>query len=212
MQATDTYEILGLTVSIYADEDCTSPREWDNASVILGSHRNYTIGDGEPEGRQAEAIERGGVRLLSRYLRMCEGAVAFTTVGMLDHSGVTFYAGGGAHNCDPGGWDSGTVGYAYVTRARADELGVDDPEAAMLAELAEYARWAEGDCYGYIITDPDGDTVDSCWGFIGHEYAVEEATATARSLAWDECYVPELPVGETLAALSTAGGTGRGTR
>ena len=33
---------------------------------------------------------------------------------------------------------------------------------------------------------------------------------TARSLAWDECYVPELPVGETLAALSTAGGTGRG--
>ncbi|MBX3245529.1 MAG: hypothetical protein KF685_13835 [Acidobacteria bacterium] len=39
-------------------------------------------------------------------------------VAMCDHSGYTFYEGTGSHAFDPGGWDSGQVGFLYVTKDR----------------------------------------------------------------------------------------------
>lgn len=68
-------------------------------------------------------------------------------------------------------------GYAYTT-----QTDLVDPEAALLAEVAEYAAWARGDVYG-VVTETydlskseDGSHraiggVDACWGFYGDEYA-----------------------------------------
>jgi len=30
-----------------------------------------------------------------------------------------------------------------------------------------YGYWAFGDCYGYTVTDPEGEFIDSCYGFYG---------------------------------------------
>jgi hypothetical protein len=46
--------------------------------------------------------------------------------------------------------------------------------------LDEYSKWCNGDVWGYVVEvrDQDGeeltDEADSCWGFIGYEYATEE--------------------------------------
>jgi hypothetical protein len=116
--------------------------------------------------------------------------VTWRRVGMIDHSGVAYYLGGGAHACDPGGWDSGTCGILIATEsAMAERFGHDwhsnspknetEPGWAtsplneafiiecMEAEIGAYSDWANGNCYGYVVTDVNGDEIDSCWGFIG---------------------------------------------
>lgn len=45
----------------------------------------------------------------------------------------------------------------------------------LTAEVDEYSKWASGEVFGFIITDRNGDTVDSCWGFIGLDYAIQAA-------------------------------------
>lgn len=197
-----------LIVQVVNDDnaDASNPRDWDNLSHIYGSHRDYTIGDGEPPADHMRALERGGIRLLYRWLRRYHGLVAFTKLGMYDHSGVTFYAvplgNDPTHAFDHGGWDSGAVGYAYVDAKRLDEVGTDaaDAERVMLAEIQEYASWAEGSVWGYVVSKPcdhadehDSDediarcphseTLDSVWGFIGEPGDVmPDAIAAAEGL------------------------------
>jgi hypothetical protein len=200
MEAVEIIQRGSVTVSLYHDDDCASPREQDNVSVIYGRSRHYTIGDGLPPPAHERAVERGGAPLLERYLRLCEGCVAFELVGMIDHSGISFYAGGGAHLMDPGGWDSGTVGYTYTTRARCEELGVtlENARQAMLSELKEYASWSEGDCWGYTVVDDEGEHLDSCWGFIGYDYAKEEALGAADYYPQAWTFVDAAPVEEAV--------------
>lgn len=43
-------------------------------------------------------------------------------------------------------------------------------------EIAEYMSWANGEVYGYIVEDEDGNHLDSCWGFYGdREFCEEQA-------------------------------------
>jgi hypothetical protein len=202
----DTTQRVGaLIVQVVADEASggSNPRDNDNLAHIYGSHRRYTIGDGEPPTNEMRALERGGIRLLYRWLRRYQGLVAFTKLGMYDHSGVTFYAvpmgDDGHHAFDSAGWDSGIAGYAYVDAERLDYMGTDaaDAERLMLAEIDEYDAWSRGDVWGYVVSQPcdnadhDSDaaiaacphskTLDSCWGYIGEpKYALEEGISIAE--------------------------------
>lgn len=119
MMATETKQYI--RARIIADDSPESPREWSNLGTFVGAeHRSYNIGDRRPTEPEREALSRGGFALLARYLRRYEGATVVLPVGMLDHSGVTFYVGGGAHWSDSQGWDSGTCGYIFDTaEARA---------------------------------------------------------------------------------------------
>lgn len=76
---------------------------------------------------------------------------------------------------------------------------------SLQAVIDEYNTWATGECYGYQVqrhapdcddcedlpvsewpaTDCAGweDTDDSCWGFIGYEYATEAATEAGQAEA-----------------------------
>lgn len=82
---------------------------------------------------------------------------------------------------------------AWLEPSERERIGVPEgypAKDAIETEISEHNRWAEGECYGYIVqkrvtwtTDNDDyddhdeweDTEDSCWGFIGREYAEQEA-------------------------------------
>ena len=111
---------------------------------------------------------------------------------LYDHSGVTMSCA--AFSCP---LDSGQVGLIYVSKerlrqeysVRAITQAIREKALAVLrAEVEEYDRFLTGDCWGYEIyemdDDPDmasagykddGYCVDSCWGFLGYEYAEEAA-------------------------------------
>ena len=45
---------------------------------------------------------------------------------------------------------------------------------ALRDELDVWRQYLEGDVYGYMIEDASGEHIDSCWGFYGREYAIQE--------------------------------------
>jgi hypothetical protein len=92
------------------------------------------------------------------------------------HSEDVIYVGDGAHQYDPGGWDSGQMGVAYVTKSQAiAEWGKEGAtrltrrikEAAfdrLKAEVKEMNAWLQGDVYGVTLTDLESEEETCSWG------------------------------------------------
>lgn len=101
-----------------------------------------------------------------RTLREEYGALYVVSVYRFEHSGVAYNVGGFA---DP--WDSGQVGYAIVTAESAAEIGTrpEDFAEVVAAEVVRYGEWCNGEVYGWIAYDPDGNEIESCFGYIGDE-------------------------------------------
>jgi len=186
MYAYTTERVGDQIVQVIADENPMSPREWDNFTEIYGEHRSYDIGDGKPPAEHMRILERGGIALFWRYLRRFgdprDGSkvLAFAKLGMIDHSGVSFYTvdvgQSGVHPIDYGGWDSGSVGYVMITQKRWDELGGSDPNEPVDGEVTigfgripvkvtrarhildteveEYDDWSRGNVWGIVVSKP----------------------------------------------------------
>ena len=173
-----THKYKGKTIRIEQDEDPMSPRDWDNAGTMICWHKNYELGD-ENEFHSPDSFEewwaengKGGVRL---------------PLYLYDHSGITMRTS--PFSCP---WDSGKVGWIYMTEEEIKKdfpahtekpLGwpVDNNDwkkppiaralACLEAEVKTYDQYLTGDVYGYIIEDED----ESCWGFYGEDYCLQEA-------------------------------------
>lgn len=182
-----SYEHEGVPVKIIHDTDAdyANPREnQTNLGTFLHWHRRYNLGDAQISGQEDEAMRRGGMKLLMRYLTLVRGATVVIPVGLLDHSGLHVWAGGGAHWSDSAGWDSGTVGVIFDTPESRKETGapLDTIERQLRAEVEEYDQFIRGEVYGYVVAEGTSEE-ESCWGFIGLEYAKEAANEAADGAA-----------------------------
>lgn len=188
MSEVERYVRAGVPVKIMWDEDggdYADPRQHTNVGTFVHWHRRYELGDRQIEGREVDAMERGGLRLLTRYLTLCCGATQVIPVGMIDHSGISVYAGGGTHWSDSAGWDSGTVGVIFDTPESREETGVSDEEIEKIlrTEIEEYDKYVRGEIYGYEVGD---DRIsESCWGYLGLDCVREEANMAADAIAED---------------------------
>ena len=164
----ENFEHNGLTVRIVNDEDCESPREWDNLGKMVCWRRRYNLGDkhhfNAPEDFYAFLKETPCI-VLPLYL--------------YDHSGLTMNTTG--FSCP---WDSGQVGYIYMSLKdvrkeysvkRVSKKLREKIEGYLRNEVATFDSYLTGDVYGYIIENEDGEELDSCYGFYGLEYVKKEA-------------------------------------
>lgn len=74
--------------------------------------------------------------------------------------------------------------FGYVTADAVESSGITDAQRAVDAELSEYGAWCEGDVYGYVVEAPDGEELDSCWGFYGDDsiaYLRDEINMTIQN-------------------------------
>jgi hypothetical protein len=132
------------------------------------------------------------------------GATVVLPLGLLDHSGITMWIGGGSHWSDSAGWDSGTVGFIYDTPEGREECGtpLDRIEEVLKSEVEVYDMELTGQVYGYVVA-PDDDDEDSCWGFYGMEDVTEEAKSSAEWIAKQRAINTEpTDVAEVLAHLT----------
>jgi len=164
----------GWKVEIFQDWDAESPASWDTFGTLVAFRhriRNYSIGNREADGTEEDALDRGGTRLLQRYLRLACGweaiPFAFQDYGS---SGCRVY------DID---WDNDRAdGFIYADRDEIQKEFDGDVARArecLKSELAAWDTYFQGDVYGYVVEDPDGNHRDSCWGFYGFEYACTEA-------------------------------------
>jgi len=108
------------------------------------------------------------------------------------HGTTTFRVGTGHDR-----WDGGYAGVVTVRKSRIrEQQGVKRVTAKMLedyatwaaAEVDRYSEWGAGEVYFWRVRDEDGETVESCHGYIGHDdmkYALSEAVAEAQALEAD---------------------------
>ena len=170
MDAIETIEKDGWKVEVFPDLDATSPDDWDNLATFVHS-TNYTFG--EPMRHEPSRGWRNYIRALGIF---GDDVAAVLPVRVEDYGsrGVTVYDSD-AENAN---------GVLYTTHKRLNELCGEDPqyharewvENALKGELEVWRQYMEGEVYGWAVTRPDGSDDDSCWGFYGLDYAVQEAT------------------------------------
>lgn len=192
-------EQIGLvTLKIVPDLSPANPRhDWDHASTMACQHRRYDLGDKDGMDRLQSAIRASryysrcwndldGVDLIVVALPKCKDILALPLY-LYDHSGISMSTSRGyPFNCP---WDSGQVGFIFMDKPTAlREFGGTRLTPAikrrafdlMVAEVEEYDQFLTGDVWGYVVEDAEGEHLDSCWGFYGAKYAIEEGQAAAR--------------------------------
>ncbi len=119
--------------------------------------------------------------------REVSGAAIVRYLTMLGHRGVTlvdhgYYATDAS--CDR---NETVVGVAFAP----DDA--TDPDQYTINSLSQWRAWADGDVFGWILTDSDGNEIESVWGYYGYDderdYTLSEATYSAnhdgaRLLRW----------------------------
>ena len=95
-----------------------------------------------------------------------EKGTIISSLYLYDHSGITISMG--SFGCP---WDSGQIGYIYMTKESIEKEGWT-PEQAMKymeGEVEVYDNYLTGEVYRYTIEDADGNEVDSCSGWYGDD-------------------------------------------
>ncbi|MBC58982.1 MAG: hypothetical protein CL814_18905 [Confluentimicrobium sp.] len=166
----------GHAIKIYHDPDSESPRDWCNLGTLICWHRRYRLGDSHqfesPEVflRDLADVSDKSELSMDQLRDRAERKAVILPVFLFDHSGLAMNTIG--FHCP---WDSGQVGYVYVTlEVVRTEFGVKRVTKALRAkaedilrgEIVTYAAYLGGRVYGYVI-EQDGEEIDACWGFVG---------------------------------------------
>lgn len=185
-----TIKVGNLTISIEQDEaSLFNPRtDFDNIGTMVCWHRNYKLGDQQPDCSPDEFL----FKLMSdrefdkhrKYVPdeiKTEHAQAYINkhffvlpLYLYDHSGLTIRAV--PFGCP---WDSGQVGFIYVERTCAE---YPDLKAGLLSEVEVYDQYLRGDVWEYLIKDDAGNLLASGCGFYGYADCEQEARSEAESI------------------------------
>lgn len=193
MTTYDTVKHQGFSIELHYDESPMDPRDATMVGVMFAPSNRHELGDTEHKPHVIEQCTRAADyyyeradsrgkfgQHFERWLRIYLGATVVLPLRLYDHSGLSMSVGSDAHPMDPGGWDSGQVGWIFDTAETRAETGVplDRVEEALRAEVDEYDDWLRGNVFGYVIETANGEHYDSCWGFVGDpDYALSEAKA-----------------------------------
>lgn len=183
-------KVLFISQDDYSD----SPREWSTIGTIAYKHPRYRIGDVEmsdPIDYLLELLDKDDDWLDIVAKRYNRNALANDIYSMLleraeragfiilpvylyDHSGITI-------STSPFGcrFDSGQVGIIHTNMKAIQEVGYKwknwTKERRAIAttwleeEIKTFDQYLRGDVYRFCIEDENGDEIDSCGGFYGHD-------------------------------------------
>lgn len=199
-------EGVEYTLEIEQDYNPDSPREWSNLCTMICWHSRHSLGDkhgfsdpldfmtdlyrevmGESWFDKHESDDWSDILQALQESNL----ILIKTIQLYDHSGLTISTSDGYPYNDR--WDSGTVGFIYVTKKiilgetgyATEEAWKDVAEDFIEAEMETYDQYLRGDVYGYeltkkvtvqdkcphcneVIKEYEDEVVeDSCWGFYG---------------------------------------------
>ena len=172
------FKVGNETLKIEQDTNPETPRDWDNLAQMIFTGKYRHLGDkhnvdfdGDYESRQ-DFIEDGDLSIEQTI----KDVVVCKAVHLYSHSGEaisTDYSGNFACR-----WDSGTIGFAIVTKQairenwgikRVTKKYIEQAEAILDAEVETLNNYISGEVYGFTVEDDEGEHIDSCWGFYGSD-------------------------------------------
>ena len=191
----EVLDIDGFKVKIFYDSDPQTPREWDNLGTMVCWHRRYNLGDEQRRDSVEDWMREVVCNLTGEDHDDPSEAFEKLTIALplylYDHSGLTMSTG--PFSCP---WDSGQVGFIYVTVEKAKkEWGWKKLTAArrkkiedhLCGEVSTYDMFLRGDVFGYQIEDKDEIETSSCWGFFGSDHEDSGLMENVRNeIDWDK--------------------------
>lgn len=163
------------TLEIYFDNYAETPRAWDNlAQMIFVGNYEY-LGDKHSvefpdfEDRQ-DFIDRGA-EIVKKQLN----AAIIVPIHLYNHSGISISTSYSyPYNCP---WDSGTIGFAVITKEklykeysvkRVNKKLLEKANRILEGEINILNDYISGNVFGFKLFDKkDNNEVDSCWSFYG---------------------------------------------
>lgn len=149
-----------------------NPRSWDNLGTMVCFHNRYDLGD----KHSYDADDYSGWEEMEKAILKEEGrGTVILPLYLYDHSGISMSTG--AFSCR---WDSGQVGFILANKKSIlEEFGGkivtkklrERIEGILEGEVETYTKYLEGDVYGFVIEDEEGEHIDSCYGFYGTDFA-----------------------------------------
>lgn len=158
--------------------------EWDGSDYAIGYDSTAEGGEDETAAEMADDLSVG------EKLELVEltGEVFWLPISMYEHGGVALWLGSTRGHYDAM-WDCGTIGFAYMERETAEKnLNIQlygtwqkAAEHCMEGEMKEYNAYVQGQCFGYVAYDEDGDEIGSgCGGYLGDD-GYDEMLETAKA-------------------------------
>ena len=192
MTTTFTHEVgkRTFTIGITPDEIIESPRTaYDgHVGLFLAKHPRYNLGDvkdgeygiipGTDCSVDLETVHHAVNMQKAPFVKWAEDEgyapedaeadydvidkCVYLPLYLLDHSGLSLHT---RRTCR---WDSGLIGYAiaYV----GPDGNADEVEKQLQAEFDDYARWIEGDCYYWSVSDETGRVLDQMSDVCGYSF------------------------------------------
>lgn len=188
METIETIEHQGYTIRIVRDSDPQNPRaEFDHLGTMVCFHRRYLLGDfgkGCKDQPPFRSEDFNGWADMENHIRTVLKAVVVKPIYLYDHSGLSISTKPFSFP-----WDSGQVGFIYVTREKAlSEYNTkritqrlkEQIDGVLEAEVSDYHAYISGDVFGYVVEDSDGNHIDSCFGYYGYKtdnyhYMIDQA-------------------------------------
>lgn len=168
---------LGHNLKIYQDEDPQNPiKDWDVLGKLVCFHSDYDLGNRHDFNTPDDALAH-----------FKETKALYRPLYLLDHSGLSMCMGRDFSDCDPGSWDSGQIGWIFITREDAlkeldkkilTQAGQQQIYKMLACTVNTYDQYLRGDVYGFVTEDVEGETIESVWGFYGFDYCLEETKET----------------------------------
>lgn len=197
MEAIEEKRIGDYLIKIFPDNNPENPRNWDNLTKMVCFHNHYSLGDKHDYNHG----DYNGWDEMEADIIRNEKPVVIKPLYLYDHSGITMNTTG--FSCP---WDSGRVGFVFVTRKDAlKEYGKkritpaikEKAEKVLDGEVETYDQFLTGDVYGYKIFKGE-EELDSCWGFYGLSEAIDEATAIVENEIKNDAEVLETSLNTTI--------------
>ena len=167
----ENFQHNGYTVRIIADEDAEPPENDDNGLFIVTTRNRYfELLHDKQDAQQCREDED-----------LCKKYWIFPLRAYV-HSGVALSLYGGGQFSDP--WDSGQIGFVFAAKSewryeRRERKKCVSAHKAAESYVEAWNQYLSGDVWGYVIETPDGEHVDSCWGFYGLDCCKQEAISCA---------------------------------
>ena len=162
----------GCTIEIYHDEHPPeSPRDWDNYANMFCFHKRYRLGDHHKNPYHPDDFSSWS-EMKEQILRDYD-VIHIQPLYLYDHSGITI-----STKPFQSRWDSMQVGWVFVPRKNVELLQgwkritkqrKEDLRKYMNNEVEVYDDYIRGEVYGYRAVTPEGEDIDSCWGFYGYD-------------------------------------------
>ena len=161
----------GHILQIFQDTTAESPRSWTNLGTMAIFHKRYNFGD-EVKFSSEDFPDWAE---MEEYIKKELKAAVVLPIYMYDHSGITIQTE--AFACP---WDSGQVGFIYVTRDQLreeyhkhniKEEQLKNATYRLESEVKIMNRYLAGDVYGFHLIKrtpgKEDEILDSCSGFYG---------------------------------------------